>query len=91
MKRNFNKYSVHFRHFRHFRGIFRGQSANSDNSAKFKLKIMNEFRYILEPYKGMNTRYHCPVCQQKDRTFVRYIDTETGEHLSPIVGRCNRR
>ena len=47
-------------------------------------------RYILEPYKGMNTRYHCPICQKRDKTFVRYIDTETGEHLHPSVGRCNR-
>lgn len=47
-------------------------------------------RYILEPYKGMNTRYHCPSCQQRDKTFSLYIDTETGEHIHPSVGRCNR-
>jgi hypothetical protein len=47
-------------------------------------------RYILEPYKGMNTRYRCPSCQQRDKTFARYIDTETGEHIHPTVGRCNR-
>ena len=47
-------------------------------------------RYILEPYKGMNTRYRCPSCQQRDKTFSRYIDTETGEHIHPSVGRCNR-
>lgn len=51
---------------------------------------MNEHRYILEPYKGMNTRYHCPGCQQRNKTFVRYIDRETDEHISPTVGRCNR-
>lgn len=51
---------------------------------------MSEHRYILEPYKGMNTRYRCPSCQQRDKTFSRYIDTETGEHLHPSVGRCNR-
>jgi len=51
---------------------------------------MNEHKYILEPYKGMNTRYRCPSCQQRDKTFSRYIDTETGEHLHPTVGRCNR-
>lgn len=38
----------------------------------------------------MNTRYHCPSCQQRDKTFTRYIDTETGEHIHPTVGRCNR-
>lgn len=51
---------------------------------------MSEHRYILEPYKGMNTRYHCPICRQRERTFVRYIDTETGEYIDPSVGRCNR-
>jgi hypothetical protein len=51
---------------------------------------MNEHRYILEPYKGMNSRYRCPSCQHKEKTFSLYIDTETGEHLHPTVGRCNR-
>ncbi len=51
---------------------------------------MSEHRYILEPYKGMNTRYHCPSCQQRKNTFSRYIDTETGLHLHPNVGRCDR-
>lgn len=51
---------------------------------------MSEHRYILEPYKGMNTRYCCPSCQHRHKTFTRYIDTETGEHLNPSVGRCNR-
>ncbi|MBK8875904.1 MAG: hypothetical protein IPN13_19205, partial [Bacteroidetes bacterium] len=48
-------------------------------------------RYILEPYKGMNTRYRCPALNcGKDKTFSLYIDTETGEHIHPTVGRCNR-
>jgi hypothetical protein len=51
---------------------------------------MNEHRYILEPYKGINTRYRCPICQQRDKTFSLYIDKETGEHIHPTVGRCNR-
>jgi hypothetical protein len=51
---------------------------------------MNNHRYILEPYKGMKTRYRCPSCQQRDKTFSLYIDTETGEHIHPSVGRCNR-
>ncbi|MCF8426088.1 MAG: DUF6371 domain-containing protein [Bacteroidia bacterium] len=51
---------------------------------------MIEHRFILEPYKGMNTRYPCPSCQQKDKTYSLYIDTETGEHIHPNVGRCNR-
>jgi len=51
---------------------------------------MNPHRYILEPYKGMNTRYRCPGCQQREKTFSRYIDTQTGKHVAPTVGRCNR-
>jgi hypothetical protein len=51
---------------------------------------MKEHKYILEPYKGMNTRHRCPSCQQRDKTFSLYIDTETGKHLHPTVGRCNR-
>lgn len=48
-------------------------------------------RYVLEPYKGMNTRYHCPAPDcGKGKTFSLYIDTQTGEHLHPTVGRCNR-
>jgi hypothetical protein len=38
----------------------------------------------------MNTRYRCPSCQQRDKTFSLYIDKETGEHIHPTVGRCNR-
>ncbi len=47
-------------------------------------------RYILQPYKGMNTRFRCPSCQQRDKTFSLYIDAETGEYIHPTVGRCNR-
>jgi uncharacterized protein DUF6371/zinc ribbon protein/uncharacterized protein DUF6965 len=51
---------------------------------------MNTYRYILEPYKGMNTRYHCPGCQKREKTFSRYIDTQTGKYIDTSVGRCNR-
>lgn len=51
---------------------------------------MSIYRYILEPYKGMNSRFHCPYCKVKEKTFTRYIDLETGEYLNPNVGRCNR-
>lgn len=50
---------------------------------------MNSYRYILEPYKGMNSRYRCPECN-KGKTFSRYIDTETGEQLADHAGRCER-
>jgi hypothetical protein len=52
---------------------------------------MAEHKYILEPYKGMNTRHPCPAPNcGKGKTFSLYQDTETGEHLNPLVGRCNR-
>lgn len=47
-------------------------------------------RFILQPYKGMASRFRCPLCQHRDKSFTRYIDTETGEYLHPDVGRCSR-
>ena len=47
-------------------------------------------KFILEPYKGMSSRYHCPCCQHREKTFSLYIDTETGQHINSKVGRCNR-
>jgi len=47
-------------------------------------------RYILEPYNGMGSRYTCPHCNHRRRTFKRYIDTETGQQLADHVGRCDR-
>jgi hypothetical protein len=46
-------------------------------------------RYTLEPYAGGKTRFPCPGCGHQN-TFSRYIDTVTGEYLSPACGRCNR-
>jgi Domain of unknown function (DUF6371) len=45
-------------------------------------------RFILEPYKGMASRYNCPSCDKK--TFTRYIDTEKGGHIADHVGKCSR-
>lgn len=50
---------------------------------------MNEYRYILEPYKGMNSRYSCPGCG-KPKVFTRYMDTQTGQYLPELYGRCER-
>ncbi len=47
------------------------------------------YRYILEPYKGINSRFHCPGCGKK-RVFSRYIDTQENLYLGEHVGRCNR-
>lgn len=60
-------------------------------SLRTRIKSVNvmDHRYELERYKGMRSRYECPVCHHKG-VFVRYIDTETGLYLSPEVGRCNR-
>lgn len=44
-----------------------------------------EHRYTLE--KG-SKKHHCPDCNKK--TFVLYIDTETGDHLPEQYGRCDR-
>ena len=50
---------------------------------------MADYKYILEPYKGMKTRFECPSCGMKNR-FSRYIDADTGEYVDPSVGRCDR-
>jgi rubredoxin len=50
---------------------------------------MNNHRFILEPYKSLKSRFVCPNCQKREKTFSLYIDTESGEHLAPNVGRCN--
>ena len=51
---------------------------------------MNTYRFILERYRGISTRYTCPQCGRK-HTFTRYIDTENNnKYLSERVGKCNR-
>jgi hypothetical protein len=50
---------------------------------------MNDYRYTLEPYSGMKTRYSCPNCN-KQRVFTKYIDLQTNEYLNDAVGCCNR-
>jgi len=47
-------------------------------------------RYILEPYNGRDSRFTCPNCQHRRRTFKRYIDTETSQYLADHVGKCDR-
>ncbi|MFT5725353.1 MAG: hypothetical protein ACI9JN_002478 [Bacteroidia bacterium] len=53
--------------------------------------MMNNYRFQLEPYKTMKTRYYCPAPHcGREKTFSRYIDNETQSHLHNNVGRCNR-
>ncbi len=47
--------------------------------------------FQLQPYQGMQSRYRCPVCNHRTKTFSRYINTETGDELAPHVGRCDRQ
>lgn len=51
--------------------------------------MSNDFKYILQPYKGLNSRTTCPACQKKNQ-FARYLDQQTNEPLADNVGRCNR-
>ncbi|WP_295797570.1 DUF6371 domain-containing protein [Mucilaginibacter sp.] len=46
-------------------------------------------RYTLEPYRGPGTRYVCPNCNSRHKTFKRYIDTQTGDYLADDVGKCD--
>lgn len=48
------------------------------------------YKYQLQPYKGMPTRYSCPNCRHR-KSFTRYIDTDTGQHIATHVGICNRK
>jgi len=46
------------------------------------------YRYQLEHCVGTNRKKCCPSCGHK--TFVRYIDMETGKPLAEDIGRCDR-
>ena len=47
------------------------------------------YRFILEKYTGKNSRFTCPSCNTP-RRFTKYIDTETGNYITELVGRCDR-
>lgn len=47
-------------------------------------------QYTLQPYNGRQSRHQCPLCKHRNRTFSRYIHSQTGHELAPHVGRCNR-
>ncbi|WP_454803473.1 DUF6371 domain-containing protein [Mucilaginibacter phyllosphaerae] len=48
-------------------------------------------KYHLQPYAGTPSRYRCPGCNHRTKTFKLYVDADTGEPLAPHVGRCNRQ
>ena len=48
-----------------------------------------KYRYTLEKYRGIRSRYTCPQCGRK-YVFTRYIDTETNQYIADDVGKCNR-
>lgn len=52
--------------------------------------MTNPHRFILQPYKSAASRFHCPQCRHRNKTFKRYIDTETNQYLGNHVGRCDR-
>ena len=47
-----------------------------------------KYRYTLETYDPKVRKHICPACRK--RTFVRYVDLESGEYVSTDVGRCDR-
>ena len=46
------------------------------------------YRFTLEPYKGVSTWHICPNCHRKS-CFAKYIDTEKQICFPDYVGRCN--
>lgn len=46
---------------------------------------MNQFKYTLDK---SSKKFICPNCNKK--TFVKYVDTVTGNYQSEVVGRCDR-
>ena len=48
-----------------------------------------QYRFILEPYKGLITRHTCPKCL-KEKCFSRYVDLLNEIKFPPYVGRCGR-
>lgn len=51
---------------------------------------MADYRYTLEKYNGSKTRFICPNCRSTSKSFVKYVDTESGEYINENVGRCSR-
>lgn len=46
-----------------------------------------DFKYHLQPYRGMSTRHECPGCRDR-HSFTYYVD-DAGSILDESVGRCD--
>lgn len=51
---------------------------------------MHPHRFTLQPYDGSQSRYRCPQCRHRNKTFKRYTDLQTGSYIAEHVGRCDR-
>ena len=51
---------------------------------------MDDYKYILEPYRGKKSRYRCPRCDGKNE-FTRYVDLHNQCHVADNVGLCNNK
>lgn len=49
-----------------------------------------EYKYRLEKYNGRQSRFICPRCKDKEKTFTKYINTHTNQYISDEVGKCSR-
>ena len=49
----------------------------------------SNYRFILEPYRGLDSRVSCPSCRKK-HTFSKYVDITTGDFVGDEFGRCSR-
>lgn len=52
---------------------------------KLKFRKMKNYRYILDK---SSRKFPCPGCLKK--TFVKYIESETGEYIAGNFGKCDR-
>jgi len=48
------------------------------------------YQYQLQKYGGVQSRYRCPACNHRNKTFKLYISTQTGQSLASHVGKCDR-
>lgn len=46
--------------------------------------------YVLETKNDGTNKYVCPECNHTTNTFTRYIESETGNYVDVIVGKCSR-